>query len=204
MSYFWALKWQHGWVTVVVCTVLKLKRYMHYNVHAWIHLKSTRIDAIISCKNVYKNAPPCSILCLMKYKSHFFLIQTSEAVLNYYSKCMLSCDITDPYLTSFSAIINILTGKLGKNNLLVVVRSKKIKSDMLFALVRWIRWHCPPCTGFEMKWESWGSKGAAPYTSRSQKFHTILNIYEYAEKKHVLYMNARAGTRKLWRDRHSA
>ena len=50
-------------------------------------------------------------------------------------------------------------------------------------MVRWLRWHCPPDTGFEMRALTiWGRARYLPVKEAPQ----ILNLYEWAEKKHFV------------------
>ena len=49
-------------------------------------------------------------------------------------------------------------------------------------MVRLMSWHCPPDTEFE-PWRS----GAEHATSRSRRLPTILNLYEWAQKKHFSF-----------------
>ena len=61
-----------------------------------------------------------------------------------------------------------------------------------YRMVRWTRWHCPPDTRFEPWWSE-----AEHATSRSQRLPTILNLYEWACKKHFvsLKLEGQSGVR---------
>ena len=68
----------------------------------------------------------------------------------------------------FYAIFVHIQGKLGQKN--------------LPRMVRWMRWNCPPYMGFEI--QTWRSE-TEHATYRSQRLSTILNLYEWAGKKHL-------------------
>ena len=56
----------------------------------------------------------------------------------------------------------------------------KLGQENLLSMVRWMRWHCPPDTGFEFE----PSRSEAEHaTSRSRRLPIILNLYEWAGKK---------------------
>ena len=71
-------------------------------------------------------------------------------------------------------------------------------------MVRWIRWDCPPDTGFEIR--IWSESEHA--TSRSRRFTTILNHCEWAWKKHFVShkLEGQSGfrTRDLWLSEQAA
>ena len=66
----------------------------------------------------------------------------------------------------------------------------ELDQENLMRMVRWIRWHCPPDTGYEI--------GAlAVWGWRRYVSVTLLNLYERAEKKHFvsLKLECKSGVR---------
>ena len=73
-------------------------------------------------------------------------------------------------------------------------------------MVRWMRWHCPSDTGFKISALAvWDRAG---YLSVTEAPLTILNLYEWAEKKNVvsLKLEGQSGvrTRDLPLSKHAA
>ena len=70
----------------------------------------------------------------------------------------------------------------------------KLGQENLLRIVRWVRWHCPPDIGFEIRaLEVWGRARYLTIT----KAPTILNLCERAEKKHFvsLKLEGQSGAR---------
>ena len=77
---------------------------------------------------------------------------------------------------------NVMNGVLGH----FFARIGKLGHESLLRMVRWMRWHCPRDTG--SKFEPWRSE-TEHATSQSRGLPIILNICEWAEKKHFVWLN---------------
>ena len=69
----------------------------------------------------------------------------------------------------------------------------KLGQENLLMIVRWVRWHCLPDTGFEIQTlEVWGR---APYLSATEAPHNT-EFYEWMGKKHFcFFQTAETGKR---------
>ena len=72
--------------------------------------------------------------------------------------------------------------------------SAKLGQENLLMMVRWMRWHYPPDTGFEIR--ALAVWGQARYPSVTEA-PTILNLYGWAGKKHLvsLKLECQSGVR---------
>ena len=62
--------------------------------------------------------------------------------------------------------------------------SLSLCQENLLRIVRWMRWHCPPGTRFEiLPLAVWGRAG---YLSVTEAPHNIESLYEWAGKKHFV------------------
>ena len=79
---------------------------------------------------------------------------------------------------------NVINGVLGH----FFARIGKLGHESLLRMVRWMRWHCPRDTG--SKFEPWRSE-TEHATSQSRGLPIILNLCEWAGKKHFVWLKAR-------------
>ena len=104
-------------------------------------------------------------------------------------------DYSRPYIffNSFSAGMYFRRQKWNEMNRVLGHLCSHISrpgQENLLRVVRWMRWHCPPDTGFEI----WKAKHA---TCRSRRLPTILNLHEWAERTHFvsLKLGGQSGVR---------
>ena len=64
-------------------------------------------------------------------------------------------------------------------------------------MVRWMRCHCPPDTGFEIE-PCWST--AEHTSSRSRRLPTIFNIYDWTGRKHFVSLKLESQSRRRIRD----
>ena len=69
----------------------------------------------------------------------------------------------------------------------------KLNQENFLRMVRWVRWHCPPDTGFAIQtWKVWGR---APYLSITEAPHNT-KFQEWMGKKHFcFFQTAETGKR---------
>ena len=60
----------------------------------------------------------------------------------------------------------------------------KLNQENLLRMVRWVRWHCPPDTGFEI--QTLEVSGRAHYLSVTETHHNN-EFYEWMGKKHFCF-----------------
>ena len=73
--------------------------------------------------------------------------------------------------------------------------------EKLLRMVRWLRWHCPPDTGFEIR--ALAVWGRARYLSVTEALHNT-DFHTWMWKKHFLFLSNRRDREpnpELWRER---
>ena len=101
---------------------------------------------------------------------------------------------TENEIVAWNQISNIscFNSQLGDINI-----QARLGQENLLKMVRWVKWHCPPDTGFVIRTPD--VRGRARYLSLMQASHNT-EFYEWMEKKHFsLFQTAETEKRAPWK-----